>query len=465
MKIEFSRITDFIPSPLIEPIRKYFQKNESEKIYIFSPYIKTKYLEKLVEGITNDITIITTWNTNDLISGSSDIELYNWCKNNGHHLYIHDDIHLKVYSISLESAIVGSGNISHNGLMPGGSYEAAVFVELTKEDRIYLEKIKSEAIFVDDDIYQQYLENYEECKKKAVKQEPFPQPEIKSKEEFFLRSALPMTDSMEQVVQGYLKIQSDLALSEDKIIEDCIFHDIANYKIPKDLSEQEIREKLKKQFLAHPFTKTIMDEIDNHERKHFGMIQNWIHEHCTEVPLPRRWEFKTNTKILMDWLVESGDYRKFKYGEHTESIERINPISNLQSPNSTEYENKVLEILNESGKTIDEIKIIYKQDPRLRMHDEPSDSNEIDNSSKQVWHFKAEMDQKIIDAFSLSEEEVGERNSRGRLYKKIATIMGKLNEEELIKMWYFEQVGTNYFSNGIWRLTEKGKQEIQNRGI
>ena len=222
MKIEFSRITDFIPSPLIEPIRKYFQKNESEKIYIFSPYIKTKYLEKLVEGITNDITIITTWNTNDLISGSSDIELYNWCKNNGHHLYIHDDIHLKVYSISLESAIVGSGNISHNGLMPGGSYEAAVFVELTKEDRIYLEKIKSEAIFVDDDIYQQYLENYEECKKKAVKQEPFPQPEIKSKEEFFLRSALPMTDSMEQVVQGYLKIQSSIILSSESAKSDCI---------------------------------------------------------------------------------------------------------------------------------------------------------------------------------------------------------------------------------------------------
>ena len=74
-----------------------------------------------------------------------------------------------------------------------------------------------------------------------------------------------MTDSMEQVVQGYLKIQSELPPSTDPVIADCIFHDIANYNIPDELSEDVIREELTKQFLSHPFTQTIMGEIDNVE--------------------------------------------------------------------------------------------------------------------------------------------------------------------------------------------------------
>lgn len=319
-----------LQSPLFDEIQKYFKKsNENEQIFIFVPYIKKNIIEKLLHGISNKITIITTWNTNDLISGSSDIKLFEWCKKNGNYLYIHDNIHLKVYSRNLESVIVSSSNISQKGLMSNGNYEAGTCLEkLTNEGRLYLEKIKSEARFVDDFVYQQYLKNYEECKKNVVIQEVFPQPEIKSKEELFLRSALPMTDSMNQVVNGYIKIQSKSPPSEDYETANCIFHDIANFNIPENLTQVDVIKELRKQFLNHPFTKKIMDEIDNHERKHFGMIQGWIQEHCTEVPLPRIWEFKTNTKILMNWLVESGEYEEFQYGTHTKSIKRINTDSN-----------------------------------------------------------------------------------------------------------------------------------------
>lgn len=448
MKNKFSRMTDFIPSPLIESIRQYFQENKFKKIYIFAPYIKTKILEKLVELIPNEITIITTWDTNDLILGSSDIELYSWCKNNGNNLYIHDHIHLKVYSVNLESAIVGSGNVSKNGLMPEGNYEAAVFVELTKENRLYLEKIKNEARFVDDDVYRQYLENYEECKKKAKKIEKFPQPEIKSKEEYFLRSALPMADSMEQVVQGYLKIQSDSEPSEDQVTADCIFHDIVNYKIPKYLSEQQIRVELKKEFMEHRFTKKIMDEIDNHERKHFGMIQRWIHEHCTEVPLPRPWEFKTNTIILMNWLVETDEYEKFKYGEHTESVRRIKSIS-TNNQGLKKYEKEVLEILAEPGKTINGIRKIYMDIGHRPLRDEPLDPLELENATKPLWHFKIELNNKIKKIVSEKNNRVLNDVEEKRIEGDIAYVIPHLERESKLVFWYHK---SGYYSDGVWRL-------------
>ena len=116
-----NKMNEFLKSPLFEKIKNELKKNENNKqIVLFVPYIKTKILEKLLEGINNQISIITTWHINDLISGSSELKLYQFCKEQNIALYIHNKIHLKVYSVNLESAIVASGNISHNGLMDGG---------------------------------------------------------------------------------------------------------------------------------------------------------------------------------------------------------------------------------------------------------------------------------------------------------------------------------------------------------
>ena len=73
-------MTELIQSPLFEEIRNYLKTADPEKqIFLYVPYIKTKVLSKLVEGLKN-ITIITTWHTKDLLSGSSELELYTFCK-------------------------------------------------------------------------------------------------------------------------------------------------------------------------------------------------------------------------------------------------------------------------------------------------------------------------------------------------------------------------------------------------
>ena len=144
-----------LQSPLFQQIRNYLlQVEQNQQIFLFVPYIKTDIIDKLLKGIPNQVSIITTWETKDLILGSSDIKLYQWCKDNGNFLYINDKIHLKIYSVNLDSAIVASGNISHNGL-EGKNHEAAVYVhKLTNQNRIFLEVIKKDAHLVDDDSFQ-----------------------------------------------------------------------------------------------------------------------------------------------------------------------------------------------------------------------------------------------------------------------------------------------------------------------
>jgi hypothetical protein len=325
MEIRISRMTCFIPSPLIESIRKYFQENESEKIYLYVPYIKTRSLEELLDKIQSQITIITTWHINDLVSGSSELKLYRFCKENNITLYIHNKIHLKVYSVNLESAVVASGNISHNGLMEGGNYEAGVLVDkLEISDRMYLEKIKREATFVDDDVYQIYLEAYENAKNQVPEQIDFDDPKIIPQKDYFLKSALPMTENISELIQGYNKINSNSKPSQNSETANCIYHDLANYEISTGLSEKEFRENLKNQFFSHPFTKKIEEFIDSNERTQFGFIKRWVRDHCTDVPLPRPWEFTKNIQILYHWFIELGDgeYEIYRYGEHTESIRK-----------------------------------------------------------------------------------------------------------------------------------------------
>ena len=316
---------EFIQSPIFVKIKAYFNQKSDEQIFLYVPYIKTKVLEKLLEGIDNQITIITTWHINDLISGSSELELYRFCKKENITLYIHNKIHLKVYSINLESAIVTSGNISHNGLMEGGNYEAGVLVDkLEISDRMYLEKIKRESIFVDDNVYQIYLDEYQKAKKQAPKQIDFEDPKINSQKDYFLKSELPMSENISELIEGYNKINLNSKPSENLETVNCIYHDLANYNIELGLSEKEFRSKLKERFFSHPFTVKINEFIETNERTQFGFIKRWVREHCTDVPLPRPWEFTKNIQILYHWFVElgDGDYETYVYSNHSESIRK-----------------------------------------------------------------------------------------------------------------------------------------------
>lgn len=315
-----------VQSPIFDKIRAYvLDAKDDDQIFLYVPYIKIKILKKLIEDIQNQIIIITTWHINDLISGSSDLELYQFCKEGNIALYIHNKIHLKMYSVNLESAIVASGNISHNGLMYGGNYEAGVLVDkLDISDRMYLEKIKRESTYVDDDIYQIYLEEYEKCKKEALKQIDFEDPKIIQEKDYFLKSALPMTENVTDLIEGYKKINSNLEPSDNSETANCIYHDLANYEIELGLSEKEFKDELKVQFFSHPFTQKINKFIETSERTQFGFIKRWVRDHCTDVPLPRPWEFTKNIQILYHWFVElgDGDYETYVHGSHTESIRK-----------------------------------------------------------------------------------------------------------------------------------------------
>ena len=84
-------------------------------------------------------------------------------------------------------------------------------------------------------------------------------------------------------------------------------HELALYNLPLDLSAELAREKLKDAFFIHPFIKAFLSNVEVDGFIYFGRAKEWIHNNCTDVPLPRRWTITENIQILYRWIVELGD--------------------------------------------------------------------------------------------------------------------------------------------------------------
>lgn len=298
---------NLIHSPLFDSIQNYLNSSDiGDTVYLIVPFIKTSILEKLIVGITSKIIIITNWETQNLLAGSSELELYLFCKKQNITLYINNKIHLKIYSVGLTSAIVATGNISKRGMMEGGNHECGVFVEkLSNIDMLTFEKIRNEAILVNDKIYHELFDWYEKQTKELTKQNEFDKIVTHVAKDHFLISALPMTRNIFELIEGYSKLNSGLELSYDRETRSCIFHDLANYDIALGLSEEDFLKILKIKFFSHPFIQRI-DEFISPEA-YFGSIKEWVQNNCTDVPIPSRRELTGNIQVLYDWFEKLGD--------------------------------------------------------------------------------------------------------------------------------------------------------------
>ena len=294
-------------NPLIETIKKYLNDCSSDQtIFLFVPYIKTAVLDKLIDGLSNRIVIVTTWEPHDILTGSSDLELYPFCKEQNIALYVSQNMHLKVYSIGLDSALVATGNISHRGLLPSGNYEVATLVEyLTNEDKLFFEKIRREARLVDDTMYAELKKWSDENRIDLPEQMSLEDIVSKPRKDYFLISSLPMTHSVDELVLGYQNLSTEKEPSEDPETIACIFHDLANYGIEPGLNSDVFMDILSNAFFSHPFIQKI-DEFIAPEA-YFGRIKEWIQNNCTDVPVPSRRELTGNVQVLLEWFEKLGN--------------------------------------------------------------------------------------------------------------------------------------------------------------
>jgi hypothetical protein len=316
-----------LKSPLFPHIKDYLEKPRiAKKIYLFIPYIQTDVLEKLVSDITDRIIIVTSWRTSDLLSGSSRLDLYPFCKLRNITLYINNKIHLKAYSNNLDDVIVATANISKRGLedVEDANIECGVYTEIiSNNDRLYFANIIQESRLVNEEMYQSLLDWYNKQDKPAEIHDIFDSIILPPERDAFLISALPMTSTVEILEEAYLQISNNFSPIVDNETRDCIFHDLANFNIKLGLRQADFRKQLKTSFFSHPFIKKIDSMIDS--EIYFGRLKEWIQMNCTDVPIPSRRALTGNVQVLFKWFesLGNGNYVVDIPGVHSQRLRKI----------------------------------------------------------------------------------------------------------------------------------------------
>ncbi len=277
----------------------------NEQILIYSPYIKIDALKSILSGknARTSVTIITTWKKSDVAFGSTDLDVYPFCKENRFQLRINNNIHLKCIAVDgMKKAYIGSANITNAGLAIGGNYNyeiGAIKEDLTVRDKFYLHELINNSFEVDNDYYDDILNEAKYLEKPNIEESFKAKKELKKD---FLLTSLPQCKSPKMFYEYYLGINKDTD-SDDYL---CYLNDLSNYEIPPGLDETELKKQLKTKFLEHPFSKKMFQFIGD-DHLNFGAVTKWLHNIVETVPTPKRREIKDIQINLYEFINELSD--------------------------------------------------------------------------------------------------------------------------------------------------------------
>ncbi len=287
-------------TPISKALREQIASSDNLVLAI-APFIHLEALKELVkDGIFGkELKIVTRWTAHDIISGVSDIYIYPFLKSKNIPLYINDSIHLKLFVFESNKAFHTSGNITARGLglTDNANIEVGGFVGANSYDWQQIYQIIEGSVLVTDEIYEEAVQYYQNNKDKKVKLPEFQL--VKKNQKQFSLSCLPAFENPDLMFDLYSN--PSLLTIEGEQPRRCL-HDIVKYKVPLGLAKDIFLERLKKGFFEQSFIMSFIEVLKVQHSMRFGGVTDWIHSHCTDVPLPYRWKVKDNVAILYRWL-------------------------------------------------------------------------------------------------------------------------------------------------------------------
>jgi len=149
----------------LEQLKDWFSQARSQ-ILAISPYMTPSTLAECLSKVSPevDVTVVCSWRTNDLLFGSSKIETYDLCQDNGWSLRVDHDgmprtIHLKAYMVDGQMAMIGSANMTGRGMEE--NIESLVPVSIDSHPSLAesIEDSIAGSIPVDQEVYRQFREH------------------------------------------------------------------------------------------------------------------------------------------------------------------------------------------------------------------------------------------------------------------------------------------------------------------
>lgn len=140
-------------------------QSATESVQIITAYCKENAINQLNSHIANCVIekrIILRFRLDDIVKGSTDFSVIDYCRNRGWKVYVRFDLHAKTYIVDGKRGFVGSANATNSGLslIPQGNMEMGTLVDIDEVDMEKIEALYMDAILIDDDIYAKMKKQY-----------------------------------------------------------------------------------------------------------------------------------------------------------------------------------------------------------------------------------------------------------------------------------------------------------------
>jgi hypothetical protein len=289
-------------------IQKDFIANPNSIIYVISPYISTNILIKLLDELPNEnVVVLTNWNGGNLVQGSSNLDLFPYLESKGWSLLINDNLHAKLYSAGLNSAWIGSANLTNRGMGFDPNEEVMAFVEyLDEQDVNSIQSLIDNSVPVGLELYNQYkiwLDEQEDFTPLPLTS-PTPMPIAQQ----FTLDSLPWTFSPIDV----FKILSDVdSHSKDKV--DDAMNDLQIIGISYLENKEEFIIKSREAFFKIPFVNHLLSQLTT-EWTRFGGMRTMMREACGGLDEVSRDDVTILTQNFYEWVEELDNSKKYEFG-------------------------------------------------------------------------------------------------------------------------------------------------------
>ncbi|MBR4027163.1 MAG: hypothetical protein IKJ01_06350 [Lachnospiraceae bacterium] len=138
----------------------------TKSVQIITAYCKENAIRQLSSHISTQVDekrIMLRFRLDDIVKGSTDFSVLEYCRSQGWKVYIRFDLHAKTYIVDGKRGFIGSANATNSGLNIGsyGNMEMGILIDIDKIDLEKIEALYNDAIYVDDKIYSKLKYQYQ----------------------------------------------------------------------------------------------------------------------------------------------------------------------------------------------------------------------------------------------------------------------------------------------------------------
>ena len=142
----------YIANEILEIIERELN-TAKESVRIITAFCKLDAIRRLAGNVNQtvqDKKLVVRFRLDDIIGGSTDFSILDFCFENGWQVLIRFDLHAKTYIVDNRRGIIGSANATRSGMHIAGkpNLEMAALVDLTKQDLAKIDLLLADAVLV-----------------------------------------------------------------------------------------------------------------------------------------------------------------------------------------------------------------------------------------------------------------------------------------------------------------------------